>query len=952
MRHYFFLISLSCLLFNGLSWSNPPTAPTQKVQFRILWSGATGGVSGHVGRNRGHLALGRVGALSALWEGPVAFEKDGLLLFHPDRLTVGQFTSFLGAAPFKKFTVASGLKVGESPFELVFAWPDRGDSFLKTINAQRATDTQLTGQSYALVRFVNAEGATVFGLETRPGVSLLGPPTAWETRFMFKGEWRQEKDAQTIYSIGRPVNDGARRVMALKGLQAEGPVRTITLSAGNDLETVSFLDPTKPDGQRAVTWDAWAMTKLDVLVPAASELIFGVPRLVEMAKKQRIPLVSANLEVPGILPWRLFEHGGAQLLIIGVTDGNNVKNAVDITPPAAGVERAVQASTAQLGRRPDVVLVIGHLTPASRAALERDSDQIDFLITDFADHGIHGEAITQVASGQSDKVFRSYERHPITIVRAGRNRLGLLDLTLRRRLNGVGYVIDRVLSKALPVYGSQRPDPSIAKKVQAVRQAAYGQGQAVVLPTVRDAIDKTPAVRALFDEDPVIKKLTRGSQRQLGRLSPRLWRALCVRVFRDAIHAQVALLPHFPVPWALSGPVTRLQISANTPLPASAVVVNVDAKTMVRLMTALRELNLVTSGLELRKGLIRGRKIDLRMSYDIAIPDDLRQHSALASILGKGKMTRRFTLRDGGYTASGTGKEIAVGRVITTAFSTMTGLPPLAIVGRIIDDGTHKTARWLLEANDINLGTSRYSTHGEQAAYANVRESRVVTQNNRSIGVGGEFNLLREGTDLNWSNRARFGFDKAYYEDAEDQETRDELRFTTELQLPLFGLLSGVPYGSVAYATEFTPTETDEGDNPRKKQIEGNLGLAWKYKKLRISRLGLLVTRDFAAEINDPQLGFNGSTDLRFPTGRITWFAKGEARYFVPDLGRDDDTELGLSVAARAGVQLKLFRGFSLSIYGDGFFYRGQVEQTSALGSSLIGGLALTYDQRIRLAGE
>jgi hypothetical protein len=247
---------------------------------------------------------------------------------------------------------------------------------------------------------------------------------------------------------------------------------------------------------------------------------------------------------------------------------------------------------------------------------------------------------------------------------------------------------------------------------------------------------------------------------------------------------------------------------------------------------------------------------------------------------------------------------------------------------------------------------SRYSTQGGQAAYANVRETRVTTKNNRSIGVRGEVNLLREGTDLNWSNRATFGFDKAYYEDAEDQETNDALRFTTELQLPLLGVLGAVPYGSIAYATEFTPTESDEGENPRKKQVEGNLGLAWKYKKLRISRLGLLVTRDYASDIAEPQMGVNASTDLRFPMGRVTLFCTGEARYFVPDIGRDDDTELGLTVAVRAGLYLKLFRGFTLSIYGDSYVYRGQVETTDSVGSSFIGGLGLTYDQRLRLAGE
>ena len=67
---------------------------------------------------------------------------------------------------------------------------------------------------------------------------------------------------------------------------------------------------------------------------------------------------------------------------------------------------------------------------------------------------------------------------------------------------------------------------------------------------------------------------------------------------------------------------------------------------------------------------------------------------------------------------------------------------------------------------------------------------------------------------------------------------------------------------------------------------------------------------------------------------------------------KDDDTELGVTVEARTGFDLSIWRGLALSVYLDGFLYRGQVESTREPGASLIGGFGLKYDRRLRLSGE
>ncbi len=175
----------------------------------------------------------------------------------------------------------------------------------------------------------------------------------------------------------------------------------------------------------------------------------------------------------------------------------------------------------------------------------------------------------------------------------------------------------------------------------------------------------------------------------------------------------------------------------------------------------------------------------------------------------------------------------------------------------------------------------------------------------------------------------------------EPLETADRARGSSELQLHALTLASGAPYLSGAFETEFTATE----GNNRKKLLEGALGLLWTGKHVTSVRLATLVGNDFAAEAGEPEVGFLGALALNAPLGPLVWWLESEARYYVQELGEEDEGALGVVLKGRTGLDVPIVGGLSLSLHADVFAFRGRHPDQRRFGSSLSSGVSLKFDQ-------
>lgn len=960
------IIAMMTVLPVSLALADAPDAHDDGRQMvRVVWFGQSGGISAHRGRNHAHLALyERIGrgldAVTPVDEGPHVFALGSTFLFRPEGLSVADFRAFLAAQPYTFEIVSGKIDLIESPFDLMVELPADGATpilDLYTGDAPLVPGFERAGAR--LVRWRNAKGATVMALQRfdeRPR-PLSAEPTDYEIRFAFEGDVTPTGGtARRLLNIGRPYNEGGRRFAELQRMR-DFVNPPLLLAAGNDIEEFSFVNAGQPDRQRPNTWDAYRRLGLTALVAGPAETAFGLDAVQQEAQQNGVALLAANVEGAPFERWTLVKSGEVQLLVVGVVDpdmpaSSRLRGYGDraIASPAAAVDQAVAEATAKLGRRPDVVIILGRLGADRSEALVKASAEIDLLLTDFEGRGAYAET---VRSGVDPSRVRG--RHPVNIVSPGDSRLGLVDLILHPNPAG-GFRLTEAVSFAVPIYAGHPDTPDVQRRIQAVRQPVYADAQETLLPDLGPVIDGDPALRGLFLSDPAVKGMIRAGGKVSARVTAALWRRLVVRLLEDRFDAEIALLPKLTFPWSLAGPIDRLAAVANLNLPDELRVTHLTAKQVKGLVKSGILSDLTHTGVErtLKGTKVRGRLVDDRERYRLLFTDTVASDPRLAGLL-RGGIESRFVEEGTHYRPDAEGRTVTVREAALAAFGEVASQGASAFVPWLGTPPTGPAPRWVFELSQMSVEGKSYTASDDGEAYDQVRETRVNTATNSALALRGVLGVAREGADINWVNRARFGFEKAFFADEGDgpseQESADELVFSTELQAPIWRLaaLGGMPFSTVSYGTEFTPTEAEDGaENPRKKQLDGTLGLLWKGPVLKTARLGALVTHDFASPLPDPQVGLLAAMMLRKKLDIGVWNVNAEARYYVPGIGEDDPSELGVVLKARTGLDVPVVAQLAVGVYVDLFAYRGQHETTQDLGASLVGGVALKYDRKVK----
>jgi 2',3'-cyclic-nucleotide 2'-phosphodiesterase (5'-nucleotidase family) len=961
-------------LFVGVSSTAIATEPVTEIEapisaastteaLRVIWFGGTGGLSSQQRRRLAPTLLyecsgSSLKSFASVDEGPDAYALDGRIVLAESGLPIAAFRPFV-AGPHKVETVDEKFPVLSSPYELVFQMPGETESVLELLEKPSDAGGIFSRKTGRLLRYVAPSGASAMVVEL-PG-AVEGPlnpnPDAWELRFLFQGRAEFIAGGQaSVMSVGRPFHEGGRRLEMIKGLESETPGQTLVLAGGEDIESFSFVAAREPDRQRPNTWKGYGLMGLDALTPGAAELAFGIDRLTDEAADSKVALLATNVQGDPLPGWRIFQRGRLKVLVIGILSPSLSASAKrrglgdrTVGDPVVAVEQAVKAASKTLnGNRPDLVIALGNLTPTENARLIRESSDLDFVLSDFGERDVYSERSQQLQL-HGKRIGESHQAYQI--IEPGDARLGLMDLVFEQTSAGGGFRLRSIDSKTLPVHGDMARDSTIAIPINSVRQAAYGPAQVVLLPDLGAVIDGDDELRKHFESEPRIKRFAAKGVRTPGQLTAQLWRRLVVRALREGFSAQAAFVPRFDYPWSLAGPITRLAAAANMGLPDRVVRTTLSARALGALLKSPAMVDFVSSGIDVPGRLLRGRKLNDREVYTVVLTDGLLEDPRLKGILSN-NVQRRFRRTDEGFVADDGGEGVTVRSAVMEVLGGLGARKAPTVTQWLKPDGKKIAARWFLDLDTISLEANRYSVTGEQNSYQDVRETRVTTGSNSRLGGRGVIGIGREGKELTWVNRLGLAFDKAWYDDLDDeQETADSIEFSTELQIPAWRLQSTglVPYASGAFLTEFTPTEGETGLNPRKKQVDGAIGLLRKGKTLRIGRLGAVVTHDLASEIPDPQLGLLGAIDLRYKRPSTVWRLDLEGRYYVPGVGREDPSELGIILRGRGGVDVPVRGRLSLGLYVDLFAYRGQVEETRSPGASILSGIALKYDERITL---
>lgn len=937
------LLLLTCCALCAPTVARGDAERRRTEELRIVWFGRSGGISNHYGRNYAHRAhremVGQgISSLRPLGQGPSTFARGGRVLFRVGGLPVADFHRFMAAPPFRRRVLAERWPVADGPFETLFEYPPKAEAPLvqMVLPGGASPIPGLTGVSARLVEFENRRGEVVSGLEL-PGAGegeLHGDPHGWELRFTYEAEVTPSGGApRRLFNVGHPQGDGARRVTAIRALVEEGPP-TLVLAAGGDLEGFSFIDTGRPDHQRVHSWAAYSRLGLRALVAGGPEADFGLAALGKEAEAASIPVLASNLGgdplPPGVKPWHLVEVQGVQVLLLGLIEptldprlARRRYEGRPVSSPVEAAREAVEAARRITGLRPDVVVALGVLKPATRAALGEAETGIDLLLTDYADLGELPARQRVELSTPRQSMFRARRPLPVPVAQPGMLRLGLADLTLVSKAGGDLRLVE-VRSEALPITGRLVPDPTVMRAVQRTRQEAYALEQRPLLPDVG--------------------------------LDAALWQRLVVEVVREAFDVEAALVPVIPYPWALSGPTSRLQATANLNVPDEVEVVWLTGAALHGLVghpafDAMNASGLTRSpeGPRLDGELIVN---DTRSRYALATTDSIVSDPRLEALFVDARSARRFVRRgDGRYLAQTWASKEGLPRTLReVVLDRLERLrEPEALKARMSPEGLPAPSRWLVDVQDLRLAFSDYAVIGAQDAYSDVRETRVTTRSNVALLTSGALSISRVSSDVRWINQGRFQFAKNTFEDGTEEERADALRFDTELQLPVWALGAtrddAVPYASVGYETEFTPTE----GNPLKRRLEGATGLMWTGTELlRQARVAALVATDFGEADPSTELGALGAISLEQPVYGVRWFLDSSLRYYPPAIdGRDTPSELGTWLNVRTGVDfpVTLVGGLMLETFVDVFGYRGKVDETASPGASVLTGVALKFDR-------
>ncbi len=260
----------------------------------------------------------------------------------------------------------------------------------------------------------------------------------------------------------QPRGGLARQAAYILAARAAAPdTPTLVVNGGYWL-----LDARSLDGSpRADTLahNRWMTTALQQL--GVDALNVGIHDLGALSMGERVPdlpLVSAHIEGPGVLPWVRIEQGGLRVGVTGVTTGSTAYH-----------------------QQPGYDL--GHPTRDTRATLERLRPEVDVLI--LLAFGDAGPARSMAEAGLVDVVIdtnRHRERSPpmrigdAVWVRsfAGTERLGELRIGLGPDGRRVATAVDRKIE--LDPEMSDEPDmaaliSAARHDIEAAQRAAFGE---------------------------------------------------------------------------------------------------------------------------------------------------------------------------------------------------------------------------------------------------------------------------------------------------------------------------------------------------------------------------------------------------------------------------------------------------------------------------------------------
>ncbi|MBX7115430.1 MAG: hypothetical protein K1X64_13965 [Myxococcaceae bacterium] len=753
-----------------------------------------------------------------------------------------------------------------------------------------------------------------------------------------------------IYGICKVRGESARRFAALKTARAESD---LALGLGNFV-----AGKHNSEEMRRLVLDSLLAMKFDALIPSGDEMADGLEGLLAL-KDKGLPLIGANVVYsegpkkgqPVLPPYRLFNIHGRNILVLGIIGDLAFKRAhpsrfpqVKFEPPEGPlIDDAIQRAHTQLGKRPDVsILLINE--------------------ADFSDGNWHVRAHTgqlDVVAGTlgyamaATRTVRRTEAIPIDrqpLVSVFLNSEGFSKVALELEGNGEPTSVVGATEEVIRVTPDFPPDAQLQKKLFELDIAEAETMKDELLPSPEEIVHDDEKLKKLFSEGTTLT----WNSRSLRRLAAHL--AL------DWAHAEVAAVSEYRSHVTAGGRFSAYVLSSAFSAPDRVAVVYLTGEQLAAIgkQAQLEGSELVFANFDTDKNRVAGRPLQASHRYRVAIPDTLFAAPAYANILGDVEPTMGPRIGD-----------LFVQRLrpLRDANGGMTGAYLQTVRERLRTE-REVEALWTLSIEQLEATylMNYLSFSPTNNPYSRVPDQRVQTPSFHMLAAKGGAWITRDSDVLTWRTGLSARFERLFFPALDNalpltqRELQDSLKPETELRINSLRLSLGdsaydfIPYVKGSFDTEITPTETgteagkDREVLPHRAFLNGSIGIGlFPGNALKELRVGF-ATQGNLTKPAGRKVQFGVEAGLKFaqPIGKVLkWKGELGVLYFPPagESEPNDKDVLGLRMTATTGLMFPIFDWLSAGLTVDYLSFLGKTPATSTLGNNVRLGATLAIDR-------
>jgi len=761
----------------------------------------------------------------------------------------------------------------------------------------------------------------------------LGPPDASAadltlTHPSLRTGFRWVAGAESWLQIGRPRREPGRRLGLIRQALSAGPNARFA-DAGDFVDPGHDATDTDWLAARQLSFDTLESLSPVALAIGASELALGPAALAAEAAARNLPYVATNWSAESLpFPTHLvktvpFVDRPRTVVFVGITDPEVVPRVpelaaegVTLLDPVASVHAVVDPLRAST-HPPDLVVLLGNLSPELQADLRRRLHGVDLLVGDPS------AATFRVRQAKTafHPTARAFKAAPLTLP---------LDGVAAARIVLGDDGAHTVSVSPLQVTAESAEDPTLTAAVSSVRARTDRSLDSPLIPPT------SPLEGVPFDR----------------------WSKLVCESLLDRTGAEIAFLAGLRFSRPTPGPLTELQVAERLSGGHVVEVHNVDGDRLNNFLDAAHGLADVQCGAPTGRvmAMVQGRFVNPNRTYRVVTTDISRRQTRLAELLEHassdlvGHLPKYRALRNGE-------RPLTLSDAVRGALKAKQGAGEGWVEELLARNPSRVQPQLLLDVSRISFRLVRFEG-ARTDAYGSVPETLLNSPS--SFTLGGDLNVALQysGPKAVWELRTTAAYTRFAIDGLPPQETADDWTVATSLDLPVAAFPPNLPFHlrpfvELKFDSEFTPADHDGTALPLQSDLSVYGGLAGSPRPwLRRLRLGPFINRDLA-RLDDKATEFGGrfvGSTFHSPLPRFALFitTNWDVQVFAPTT-RDDAADLRLRMFGEARLGVRIIRHLRLAAFVNGLLVQGRVPETSEVAGAVTVGVSLDLAASLRL---